>query len=157
MWTRLASSPAPVSTSAAAAIRCASVRATSPDGGKPVTLAALRQIALTPFVKHAFSHAFVTLAIKDHATRADFEPNEYVFWGLLNTRDRDRLKAAGPTDETLRWVALLYRVAVAVDEPPAKSIQGGFRVSLRTASNWVAAARRAGYLGPSDSTGKAAS
>ncbi len=64
-----------------------------------------------------------------------------VAWGLLDVEERDRLKEAGPVPETLEWVALLYRVAVALAEPPVKSIQGVFGTSQRTAFNWVAKAR----------------
>lgn len=122
------------------------------DDGTPVTGEGLRQIALTPFIKAALSAAYSQLAAVPHDDPAAIEDARrraaggQVAWGLLNVADRDRLKAAGPTEETLRWVALLYRVAVAVAEPPVKSVQGAFGVSLRTASNWVAAARRGGLL-----------
>ena len=125
------------------------VRASRGSDGRPVTLAALRQVALKPFLKLAMSNAFVTLAVKEGAALQRALTDEYkgdVFWGLLDINDRDRLKAQGPTDETLRWVALLSRVVLALEDPPVKSLAGGLGVSLRTASNWVSAARAAGYL-----------
>ena len=124
------------------------VRASRGSDGQPVTLVALRQVALKPFLKIALSNAVVTLNVKEGAVLKQALSDEYkghVFWGLLNVNDRDRLKAQGATDETLRWVALLYRVALALEEPPVKCV-AGLGVSLRTASNWVAAARAAGYL-----------
>lgn len=124
------------------------VRASRGRDSQPVALAAMRQVALKPFLKLALSKALVTLNVKEGAALKQALSDEYkghVFWGLLSVNDRDRLKAQGPTDETLRWVALLYRVALALDEPPVKSVTG-LGVSLRTASNWVSAARAAGYL-----------
>lgn len=126
------------------------------DDGTPVTGEGLRQIALTPFIKAALSAAYSRLAAVPHDDPVAIEAARQraaagqVAWGLLNIADRDRLKAAGPTEETLRWVALLYRVAVAVAEPPVKTVQGAFGVSLRTATNWVAAARRTGLLESDD-------
>src|SRR5674476_132058 len=81
------------------------VRASRGSDGQPVTLAALRQIALKPFLKLAMSNAFVTLAVKEGAALKQALSDEYkghVFWGLLDLNDRDRLKAQGATDETLR-------------------------------------------------------
>jgi hypothetical protein len=125
--------------------------------GAPVTGEGLRQIALTPFVKTSLLAAYAKLAARPHDAPSltldellRVGDEGAVAWGLLNVADRDRLKAAGPIDETLQWVALLYRVAVVVAEPPVKSVQGAFEVSLRTATNWVAAARGAGYLNGAD-------
>lgn len=126
------------------------------DDGSPVTGEGLRQIALVRFIRFAVQAAHIPgmrklkphdepLPSRDELLRRAAE-ERWVGLGLLEVSERDRLKAAGPTDETLRWVALLHRVAVAVALPPVKSVQGAFDVSLRTATNWVAAARQRGYL-----------
>lgn len=109
-------------------------------GGPPVTLAALQQIALGNYVK---------LAARAHLRGLDGPHyEEAVFWGFLTYAERERIKAEGPNDWTLRKIAELYRVAVALGEPPAKSIHNalGQPPSLRTVSNWIAAARKAGHL-----------
>jgi len=130
------------------------VRASRGSNGQPVTLAALRTVALKPALALAMWEAEVRFDPSKRwgeeeaelATLRTGEHEGYYFWGLLDSRDRDRLKAQGPTDETLRWVALIYRVAVVLDQPPVRHLHEGFGVSLRTASNWVAAARAAGHL-----------
>ncbi len=126
------------------------VRASRREGGPAVTLAALRQVALQPFVKEALSMAYVRLAVRDapYSLEDALQRQERgsVAWHMLDVEDRDRLRGAGPIDETLRWVALIYRTAVAIGEPPVKSVAGAFGVSLRTATNWVASARAAGHL-----------
>lgn len=122
------------------------------EGGPPVTGEAMRQLVMTPLIKAALGFAHVKLNIRPHDEPYTLEEAMRlqevgaVAWGLLGVEDRDRLKAAGPSGETLQWVALLYRVAVAIAEPPVKTIQGAFEISLRTATNWVAAARGEGLL-----------
>lgn len=117
----------------------------SRDDGKQVTLEALRQLPLKPYLAQAGGLLFLDPKVfprpmnvsKDWVT---------VAWGLLDVEDRDRLRAQGPTKETLRWAALVYRFADLIAEPPVKSVAGAFGVSARTATNWVAAARSGGFL-----------
>src|SRR5665647_3373132 len=59
------------------------VRASRGSDGQPVTLVALRQVALKPFLKLAMSNAFVTLAVKEGAALKQALSDEYkghVFW-----------------------------------------------------------------------------
>lgn len=60
---------------------------------------------------------------------------------------RDSLRAAGiRSGETLEWVALIYELASVEGSKPTQAVSEAFDVSLRTASNWVRAAREAGVL-----------
>jgi hypothetical protein len=78
-----------------------------------------------------------------------------VGYGLLTLSERDALRANGPTKETVRWAALLYRAALAAGDPPTKFVAETFMVSSRTAGLWIARARTLGYLPPAEGTGKA--
>lgn len=57
-----------------------------------------------------------------------------------------RMKADGPTDETLLWVARLYAASRSYGQAPNKSVVGYFDINQRTATRWIAKARKAGLL-----------
>jgi len=63
------------------------------------------------------------------------------------TQRRKRL-----TDSHLVKVAEVYRVAWQDGSPPTKAVAQEFYVSHSTAARWVGAARKAGHLGPADSS-----
>lgn len=63
------------------------------------------------------------------------------------SRRRNRLTA-----EHLANVAAVYRQAWQDGLPPTKAIAADFSVSHSTAARWVGAARKAGQLGPADSS-----
>jgi hypothetical protein len=73
-------------------------------------------------------------------------------WGLTVPED---VAAGGPTDRALQWVAHLYRYGYAVSYNPTKAVQELLTIPRSTAGRWIAAAREAGYLGPSGAMGKA--
>lgn len=58
------------------------------------------------------------------------------------------IAAAGPTDDVLRQVAVVYAVAYACDQPPTKAVTATFGLARSTAGRWVARARERGFLGP---------
>lgn len=53
----------------------------------------------------------------------------------------------GPTDEALRAVATIYRLAHAVGDPPTRAVEDELRLSRATAGRWIAKAREKGFLG----------
>ena len=57
----------------------------------------------------------------------------------------------GPTPEALRWVARIYKVAVATSFEPRQQIARTFDLAPETASDWISRARRAGLLGETTS------
>lgn len=70
--------------------------------------------------------------------------------GLYLVDDLAAAKAAGPVDTTLQMVGKVYTVAYAVNDGPAKAVATAFKVSPRTAGNWVAKAKTAGYIATDD-------
>lgn len=123
---------------------------TRPEGGAPITADSLRAIALAQLVKHS---------LEAHA-RAGGNPfaglvGTQVAFGLLPRKDRDRMREAGPVTETLRHVAAIYKVALAVGDAPTKAVQDVFEVPRYTADRWVAKARERHFLGAAEGPGKA--
>lgn len=57
-----------------------------------------------------------------------------------------RLRAQGPTDETLKWVAFFYGLGSVLGLPPAKQVESNLGVPRTTASKWVRRARERGLL-----------
>lgn len=53
----------------------------------------------------------------------------------------------GPTDEVMIAVAAIYALAFAVGDRPTKAVGQALSVPRSTATGWVAAARRKGFLG----------
>ncbi|GLZ05000.1 hypothetical protein Acsp03_24660 [Actinomadura sp. NBRC 104412] len=52
----------------------------------------------------------------------------------------------GPTTETLRWVARIYRLAVLLGDAPTQAVASGLGVPRSTAGRWVTRARDRGLL-----------
>jgi hypothetical protein len=122
-----------------------------PEGGAPITAEALRQIAMQQFVRHS-----VIASVRDGLTPMGGEDNqERMAFGLIPREQVEQCQAAGPVPETLKWVALLYRGALAMGDAPTKKIRDVFDISQSTAGAWVAAARKQGHLGESEGPGKA--
>ena len=63
------------------------------------------------------------------------------------------LAAQGPTDETIRAVARIYRLATLLGDPPAQRVAETLGVSRGTASNWAIRARDRGLLTVQDPRG----
>ncbi|MCI2422759.1 hypothetical protein MOQ72_35570 [Saccharopolyspora sp. K220] len=120
-------------------------------GGPSVTSEALRSIAVGQFLRRSF--------IASNELRPgeadDYDPVRRVAFGLLRAEDRDRMKEAGPVTETLRWVSVIYRAALATGDAPTKAVQESFDVPRYTADRWVAKAREREFLGPAEGPGKA--
>jgi hypothetical protein len=79
-------------------------------------------------------------------------PDGHEPWGLTPPDD---IAERGPTDRALRWTAHVYRYGYAVSYNATKAVQEMLRIPRSTAGRWIAAAREAGYLGPSEGMGKA--
>jgi hypothetical protein len=74
-------------------------------------------------------------------------------WGL--TPPGDIADRHGPTDRALKWTAHIYKYGYAVSYNPTLAVMELLKLPRSTAGRWIAAARKAGYLGPSEGTGKA--
>jgi hypothetical protein len=64
--------------------------------------------------------------------------------------DAAKIRKQGPTDESLRVVAQVYRLALAVREDPTAAVASGLKLPRPTAARWVKTARQRGYLGPTE-------
>jgi hypothetical protein len=64
--------------------------------------------------------------------------------------DAAKIRKQGPTDESLRVVARVYRLALAVRNDPTAAVASGLKLPRPTAARWVKEARRRGFLGPSE-------
>lgn len=136
------------------------LRVSQREGGPTVTGELLRAIPVKTLISRALRHSWNEYAVRtgplDPARSGPDAPTPiFVAWGLLDVVDRDRMREAGPTEETLRWAALIYRVALLLGEPPTKSVAGAFEIAGSTAGQWVAAARSRGFLGAAEGPGKA--
>lgn len=56
----------------------------------------------------------------------------------------------GPTDEALKQVAAMYRVAHLMGLPPTESVAQGLSLARSTAGRWVSMARQRGFLGKAE-------
>lgn len=64
--------------------------------------------------------------------------------------DPAKIRAEGPTDESLRVVARVYRMAIAAREIPPRPSRVASNSPGPTAARWVKTARKRGFLGPTD-------
>jgi len=95
------------------------------DNDQPIPAEALRQLPLRTLVRQAVGANLLTLNIGQRITAIDGED------------------AKG---SELRQVALAYRIARLVGDPPTKAVEKSLGVSRATAARRVAEARKAGYL-----------
>lgn len=66
----------------------------------------------------------------------------------VNTPYRPEVDVSqGPTPEALEAVAVVYRLAFAVGEPPTRAVAEQLGLARSTAGRWVQRAREAGLLG----------
>lgn len=72
---------------------------------------------------------------------------------LYYLRDRPVHVRGTPSREQLVTIAKLYKVAVAVGEPPRKTVADAHDISISTAGRWIAMARKADFLTDTDVSG----
>jgi hypothetical protein len=121
---------------------CASIAADAGLSGELV-----RRIPVAAIVHSAAAHLLMP---------ADDQPGRRrTLLGAPTKRELKRMAAAGPTDETLRWVAYAYRVGLILDAKPTQHVEQSFEIPRSTAGRWIAAARDRGYLGKSEGMGRA--
>ncbi len=59
-------------------------------------------------------------------------------------RNREAIIKQGPTETTLRTVALLYRIAEVLNANQGKHVEQALRIPYATAANWISRARKQG-------------
>lgn len=109
---------------------------TRQEGGAPITSKLIRKIAVQDLIRGVVSDS---LSKGDSPSEAEnvFAIKQVV----LTPEERQRLVAAGPTDETLLWVARTYYLAELTSEPPAKSVGVTFGIPMSTANVWIRRAK----------------
>ncbi len=60
--------------------------------------------------------------------------------------DPAQIRAQGPTEDSLRWVARRYAHSRALGGNPNKFVMRHFQIPQRTATRWIASARARGFL-----------
>ena len=119
------------------------MRVTPLSGFPPISSQAIRAVAVGSLLRSASRGAVlfgVILTPVGEMRRYKLSDELYPILG--------RLKEQGPSSrETLEWVALVYEIANIEDDKPTATVSREFGISLRTASNWVRAAREQGLLG----------
>jgi hypothetical protein len=75
-------------------------------------------------------------------------------WPVISRRGTDALEVSqGPTNETLKLVALVYRLALVVGDGPTNTVADQLGIPRSTAGRWVTRARDRGLLTVSDRRG----
>ncbi len=104
------------------------------EGGMAVTGEVIRSIPVQSLVRGAVAN------LTELRTGAFRRPV------ALTIEDGAKLAAAGPTDETLRWVARLYLMAQLASEAPAKAVKEALDIPSSTAGLWIRRSKDRGYM-----------
>jgi hypothetical protein len=118
---------------------CADFRMWQREGGPPVTTEAIRAVPVKHLIRRAIESQTYELVQWSRGQEPKYE--------LMPELAPPDVRRSG-ADEMARWVATAYQLAIALNEPPTKSIQDRLGVSRATAGRWVAEARRQGLLPP---------
>jgi len=116
------------------------------EGGPAITGDGIRKLAVQAIVRSA-----VREGIHDGIGRDIPTGSAAVALGMLLTSEAARMKAAGPTDETIEWVGRVYQLSELVGDPPTQAVEQAFGVSRSTAGAWIGRARAAGHIRPVNS------
>jgi hypothetical protein len=113
------------------------------EGGDPVTGEALRQVRVAALVREAVRRSKGGQVGMTEEGRRLWEAGVYPY----SDEDLKRMRSNGPTDETLKTVAWVYRMAHAVGEAPTAAVEEVFELPRSTAGRWVSLARKRDFLG----------
>lgn len=127
---------------------CTALKISRLADGPSITPEVLRKVPVTALIRFA---ARMSLRYIDESTGRTLGASDRRMTDDL----ADRLRAEGPTDRTLKWVADIYRTATVLSVPPTKSVQDELELPRSTAGSWVALAREKGFLGRSEGRGRA--
>lgn len=108
--------------------------------GPQVTGEAIRGIPVAGIIRDAVARMLLQVSADADGTATASSP--------LHLDIPSGLAAGGPTDEALRLVAKVYRVAQALGQPPTQSVQRDLELPRSTAGRWISLARKRGLLEP---------
>jgi hypothetical protein len=114
------------------------LKVTRRPNGEPVTGIGIRELSIPALIR------------KSLTANAPDLPEQRIAFGLLSKDEAEDAKAAGPIDDSLRKVAMVYRAALATQSPPTKAVQDVFDLAARTAGSWIAKAKAKGYIPDAD-------
>jgi hypothetical protein len=108
---------------------------------------------ITPAVLRQIRLGELLTAAVPHCVAVEFEGKQLSVTELLAAEGRVVPKplaaiavAAGPTEDTLGLVQLIYGVAALAAQPPMRAVATELGIPERTATHWITKARRAGLL-----------
>ncbi|MFE6965689.1 hypothetical protein ACFVAJ_11260 [Agromyces sp. NPDC057679] len=110
------------------------------NGGPEVTQARIRPARIAEYIRAVVPGLLVYMDERGQWQR--FES----FENLVPAFVRSEAAKHGPTPETLKWAARLYRAAEVINAHPIKAVTEQLGLSTRTAHNWIAKARADGLL-----------
>ena len=116
---------------------CESLTATRKRGGPPVTSEGIRKLPMQTLIRTAATAFGIIHRVKKNP----HAPETEVILTPARLGSFQRFAKEGPTDEALEWVALVYRLAYACNEPPTKAVEEAFGLARSTAERWVSKAR----------------
>lgn len=124
------------------------------DDGPPITGELLRGIPVAMLIRGTVSNLVELRTDPDAAYESDGfrlrEPEQVV----ITPDERRRMVEAGPTDDTLLWVARIYIMAELAGDPPAKSVKETLDIPTSTAGYWIRRAKDRGILKQPAATGE---
>jgi hypothetical protein len=113
------------------------------EDSKEVTSTDLRKIRVEEIIRTAVPYSVVFIDEQDNVTASGGYTSGL---GMVPPSTVKAIKESGLTDDALMWVARVYTVAHAVRLPPAKAVSEALELPTRTASYWIAKARKLGLL-----------
>ena len=116
------------------AYRILTLGMTKPDGINSDDLSGMSKTQILAFAMEAMLNA----QYKDES--GELQPL------TAQSDDPAQIRAQGPSDDSLRWVARRYAHSRALGGNPNKSVMRHYEIPQRTATRWIASARARGFL-----------
>ena len=117
---------------------CVALRAERKRRGPPVTSKGIRNVPVNALIR-SISMEYV------HRVKKNPKGGGVVI-SPARVSGLKRLADAGPTEETLEHVALVYRLAYVCADRPTKAVEDAFRLPRSIAERWVSKARDLGLI-----------
>jgi hypothetical protein len=124
------------------------------DDGPPITSELIRGIPVAMLIRGTVSNLVELRTDPDAVYESDglrLRAPEQV---VITPDERRRMVEAGPTDDTLLWVARIYIMAELAGDPPAKSVKETLDTPTSTAGYWIRRAKDRGILKQPATTGE---
>lgn len=132
-------------------VRPTSVNVTSQDSS-PITGTTLRSLRVWDMAREIL---VLAIAKGEKSTTATGATRSIAIGdSALTDNQAAKLRAQGPNDESLKWVAYFYNLAGVLGLPPARQVEVNLRLPRTTATKWVKRARDKGLLGMPETGGR---